>query len=84
MAVDEAVWEVIDRTMNELLPLALGIVDEALSSYDPVPFGIRPDEISAYAMSQFQKRLARIERARGVTLEEVCRLHGQAIENEDA
>lgn len=84
MAENETTWEVIERTMNHLLPLALGVVDEALAAYDPVPFGIQPEEIHAFAATQFQKRLARIERARGATFEEVCRVQAEAIENEDA
>ena len=60
--------------MNELLPLALGVVTETFSLYDPMPFGLELDEFVGYATGQFKKRYARIEGARaggGIELEEV-------------
>ena len=37
----DEVWEAIDDQMNRLLPLSLGMIDETLSAYDELPFGIR-------------------------------------------
>jgi ribonucleoside-diphosphate reductase beta chain len=72
----DALWPVLEDRMNELLPLTLGVVND---SYDALPdgenpFGIERDEVLAYAMTQFQKRMDRISRARGQTLEEVYRI----------
>lgn len=61
---DPALWDVVEARMQELFPLALGIVEESFAPYDPVPFGLVPEELYAYAAEQFQKRYARIERAR--------------------
>jgi ribonucleoside-diphosphate reductase beta chain len=58
------VWEAIEEQMNKMLPLALGMIDETLSHYDELPFGITLDEFLGYATVQFQKRYARIEKAR--------------------
>lgn len=61
---DPALWDVVEARMNELLPAARGVVEESFEGYDPVPFGLVPEEFVAYATGQFQKRYARIERAR--------------------
>ncbi|HEX7974059.1 MAG TPA: hypothetical protein VF498_06605 [Anaerolineales bacterium] len=37
-----------------------------------------------FAMDQFQKRFERLERARGSTLEEVYRITGRTIDENDA
>jgi ribonucleoside-diphosphate reductase beta chain len=70
----DAVWEAFEQRMRELLPLALGVVDDSYVDYvdgEPQPFDVPRDEVVAYATQQFQKRLARIERARRLTLAEV-------------
>ncbi len=67
----DVVWEAIESRMGELLTLAMGIVNEAFSSYDVVPFGLKVEDFVDYALSQFSKRKARIERARGQTLEQI-------------
>jgi len=56
------------------LPLALGVVQETDTMEDleaERPFGMRVEEYMEYATSQFQKRIARIEKARYQTLEEL-------------
>ena len=67
----DVVWEAIESRMGELLPLAMGLINETLSSYDVVPFGLKVEDFVDYAVSQFSKRMARIERARGQTLEQI-------------
>jgi ribonucleoside-diphosphate reductase beta chain len=59
--------------MGELLGPAIGIVDEAFAAYAVVPFGLKPEDFAAYAMAQFQKRMERIAKARGQTLEQIER-----------
>lgn len=67
----EPVWQAIERRMGELLPPALGVVQEIAARYEVMPFGLDLEEVSAFALSQFQRRLERIERARHQTVEEV-------------
>lgn len=67
----DAVWETIESRMNALLPLALGMVEETLSAYEELPFGLEMSTFVNYATSQFQKRYQRIAKAREQTLEEV-------------
>jgi hypothetical protein len=36
-----------------------------------VPFGLKPEDFVDYAMAQFQKRIERVAKARGKTLEQI-------------
>jgi ribonucleoside-diphosphate reductase beta chain len=64
VAADPALWSVVEERMSELLPSALGVVEESFASYDVTPFGIEVADIVDFAAQQHGKRLARIERAR--------------------
>jgi len=70
----DPVWRAIEERMGHLLPLAIGLINEIFEGYDEMPFGLRLDDFTTFAMTQFQRRMARIEKARDQTLEEVCRL----------
>lgn len=58
-----AVWEAVQRRMEALLPPALGVVQEIFAPYDPIPFGVDPEQFLGFAMTQFQHRYSRIERS---------------------
>ena len=60
----DPVWQAIERRMDELLPLALGVVEEIFAPYDPMPFGLAREEFLDFALGQFQSRFQRIELAR--------------------
>jgi ribonucleoside-diphosphate reductase beta chain len=77
-------WDFAEQTMNELLMPAVGVIHEVFAHYDPVPFGLVVDDFVNYAMMQFQKRMNRIEDARGKSLDEIYRVTHRAIDNEDA
>lgn len=64
VGADPALWSVVEERMAELLPAALGLVEESFASYAVTPFGIEAADIVAFAAQQHGKRLARIERAR--------------------
>ncbi|HMB93839.1 MAG TPA: R2-like ligand-binding oxidase [Rhodothermales bacterium] len=73
----EAIWSLIDRQMQTLIPVAVQHIGQSLEPYgDDLPFGITVDEFIDFGMAQFQKRYARIERARRQSLEEV--LYGRS------
>jgi ribonucleoside-diphosphate reductase beta chain len=74
------VWSAVEARLNELLPLALGIVGEVFEPYPHPPFGLRIDEFADFALSQFGKRVARLEKARTQTLAEVL---GTPLETEE-
>jgi len=71
----DEVWEAVESQMNLVIQPAMGQITEAYALFgDNIPFGMDLNELSAYAMGQFQKRWARIERARTQSLEEVYRI----------
>lgn len=84
LAVDESLWAAVDETMNELLIPALGVVTDAFDAYDPVPFGLSEDMFIDFATSQFDKRVQRLEKARGVSLDELFRTTQAVIDQDDA
>jgi ribonucleoside-diphosphate reductase beta chain len=67
----DEVWEAIEGRLNELLEPALGVVAETFAAYEVVPFGLTMEEFGGFALSQFGKRVARLEKARAQSLEEV-------------
>jgi ribonucleoside-diphosphate reductase beta chain len=75
VAADPDLWDVVETRMNELLPLALGIVEETFEPYGdgPTPFGLPKEEFAIFATAQFQKRYDRISRARTRPLGELER-----------
>jgi len=80
----DVVWEALQERMNELLPLTLGVVNDSYDAWgdDPPPFDLPREDVLAYATTQFQKRLQRIERARGQTLDEINRVANELDEAE--
>ncbi|HEU4880799.1 MAG TPA: hypothetical protein VFT45_01100, partial [Longimicrobium sp.] len=60
---------------------ALGIVGEVFEPYPVPPFGLNVDEFAEFALSQFGRRVARLEKARTQTLAEVL---GTPLETEEA
>jgi ribonucleoside-diphosphate reductase beta chain len=84
IAVDHQLWSVAEATMNALLPHALGVVGETFAAYEEMPFGLDESLFTEFAINQFQKRLARIERARTSNLDEIMRTTTAVIEAEDA
>jgi hypothetical protein len=46
--------------MNELLPVAMGVIDESLARYDELPFGLGPEQFVEYASVQYAKRFERL------------------------
>jgi ribonucleoside-diphosphate reductase beta chain len=80
LAADDTLWAVVEETMNELLLPALGVIGDIFASYDPVPFGLMEADFVEYATGQFQKRIERVERARGATLADVERVTQAVID----
>ncbi|KAA3662890.1 MAG: R2-like ligand-binding oxidase [Chloroflexi bacterium] len=84
VAADDALWELVDETMNELLPAALGVIGDTFTSYAQMPFGLVESDFTDFALSQFQKRYERIEKARGASLDEIYRVTQRAIDMDDS
>ena len=61
---DGRIWDVVQAKMNEMLPKALGVVDESLAKFgDHIPYGIRMDDLLQFATSQYTARMSAIQRA---------------------
>ncbi|MGH2506514.1 MAG: R2-like ligand-binding oxidase [Ktedonobacteraceae bacterium] len=76
VAQKPALWEHVEQHMNRLLLLSLNMINENYEDYtdippEEIPFGETAEAYLTYATSQYTKRLARIERARTQTLEQV-------------
>jgi ribonucleoside-diphosphate reductase beta chain len=83
VAETDSLWPVLESQMNELFSPALGVIGDVFAQYDPVPFGLVEEDFIDYGLSQFQKRVARLERAREMTLEEIVRMTNIVIERDD-
>jgi ribonucleoside-diphosphate reductase beta chain len=77
-------WDIAESTMNSLLIPALGVIDEVFACYETIPFGLDMEEFANYASMQFGKRFARLEAARGASLDAVIGMTQEAIERDDA
>lgn len=82
IACEEGVWDVVETTMSELMVAAAGVITDAFSFYDPIPFGLNEDEFIEYAWSQFQKRFARLEAARGQSLATITAIAAEILESD--
>lgn len=71
IAEDRTLWTVIEGCMNELFPLAMGVIEETFAAYDEMPFGLRLDDFAGIAVHNFSRRMQRIERAREQSMAEV-------------
>jgi ribonucleoside-diphosphate reductase beta chain len=80
----DTAWNALEQRMNELLPLAIALVNETFDLYDPdhIPFDLRRDDFLTYATTQFQKRFDRISRSRGQSLEEVYQVANSTADEE--
>jgi ribonucleoside-diphosphate reductase beta chain len=67
----DPVWNAIERRLDALLEPALGVVGEMFAAYDVMPFGLRIEEFTEFALKQFQARVGTLERARTMSLDEV-------------
>ena len=82
---DDQLWDVVEETMDTLFLPALGVVGEPFDRYgDDVPFGLEIDTFIDYATNQFNKRIARVEAARGATLSQIAAVTADVIAQNDA
>jgi ribonucleoside-diphosphate reductase beta chain len=72
----DPVWEAIRERMQALIQLSLGLINETFAAYEVVPFGLKVEDFLQFAMTQFEHRLTRVEKARRQTLDEVMRGEG--------
>ena len=72
VAADDANWGVFETRMNELIPLALQLTEDAFALYgDDIPFDLSKDEFMAYSSDKGMRRFGTISSARGRPVEEI-------------
>ena len=65
-------WHALEQRMNELMPIAIGInTDSYEADGGSSPFDIPQEDFDNNAITQFNKRMERLARARGQSLEEI-------------
>jgi ribonucleoside-diphosphate reductase beta chain len=82
----DVVWEAIESRMSDLFIPAIGVVNELFditAARGEVPFNLEQDEFVNFAMGQFQKRIARVERARSLSLAQVLGEESLQLEQEE-
>jgi ribonucleoside-diphosphate reductase beta chain len=84
MSQDPSLWDLAENTMNTLMMPAMGIINEIFAMYDPVPFGLKVEDFTNYALMQFQKRFERIQKARGQSIEQLYVTTADVIDRDDA
>ncbi|MEO1023587.1 MAG: R2-like ligand-binding oxidase [Bacteroidota bacterium] len=62
-AQNTSVFAVIEEQMNTLIEPAIDFINEIFDDYEQMPFGLKREDFIEYALSQFRKRIAKIERA---------------------
>jgi ribonucleoside-diphosphate reductase beta chain len=77
----DPVWNAIRSRLDALLPPALSTISELFALYEPMPFGLRIEEFAEHALTQFGRRVARLELARTQSLDD---LRAAALESEEA
>lgn len=71
ISAEPTLWDIAETTLNELLPIAMTIINEPFILYDPMPFPLDQNEFAMYAMGQYQKRIARLQKARTTSLTDI-------------
>ncbi|MAU81372.1 R2-like ligand-binding oxidase [Gordonia sp. Z-3] len=71
VAADDSLWDVVTGRMEELMPLALGMINWVNEQFDEQPFGLDNNEFLVYAADRGQRRLSAIESARGRPVAEI-------------
>lgn len=71
VAADDTMWQVVTERMEQLMPLALGMINWVNEQFDEQPFGLDNNEFIAYAADRAQRRLSAIESARGRSVAEI-------------
>jgi ribonucleoside-diphosphate reductase beta chain len=69
----EIVRSVLQSELARLLNVALDVIKDVFAAYDVAPFGLKLDEYLAFATSQFQRRIARLDSVGDHSLDEILR-----------
>lgn len=75
VAADDANWQVVQDTLEEMLGPAIGLIDFTYDKYEEegreFPFEISREELTTFATNQFSRRVEVIEAAKNRTVAEI-------------
>lgn len=74
IAQEPRVWQTIEQRLNDLFPMAMDIIAEIFAAYPVMPFGLSLDEFAQIALTNFNRRIQRLEKARTQTLAQIYAL----------
>ena len=63
IAEHDHIWDVVNKRMELLLELAIGLVNDLISEVEELPFGLDKNEMVQVAVKQFGSRMNVLERA---------------------
>ncbi len=84
IAEDPSLFGIVEEVMAEMLEYAKDITEQSYGQFPDNPFGYPPSVFVEYTVLQYQKRMARISKARGQTLDEIYKDTRKVIEDEDS
>lgn len=68
---DDSLFEIIQEIMDEMLEYLNESSAQTEALVGPIPFSFDYEDVNNFGLGQYQKRMARIEKARGKSLEEI-------------
>lgn len=71
IAEDESLYEIVDELMEEMLVYLARTTEESAERYPEIPFNFDYDAVMNFGQTQHARRMARIQKAKGKTLEEI-------------
>lgn len=80
---DESLFGIIEEVLAESQEYQRLSTQDNMKRFGRIPFDLDYDQIGAFSRSQYERRLARIQKARGKTLEEIYR-SGRALLEESS
>lgn len=85
IAADPSLEKVFNETMEDLLPLGMTLISENFARYgNDIPFGQVESDFLDFAMGQYQKRMARIQRSIGKSVEELYQVKDLFMDEAEA
>ena len=84
IAEDESLFEIVEEVMDEMLEYLGRTNAETEERIGEIPFDFDYEQVMAFGTVQYERRMARISKARGKTLEEIYRSGKAQLEDDDA
>lgn len=83
IAEDESLFEIVEEVMDEMLEYLGRTNAETEERIGEIPFDFDYEQVMAFGTVQYERRMARISKARGKTLEEIYRSSRAVLAEDD-